>query len=81
MRWLGKLLLCGILAAALLGCERRKTTTDVEVKDRLLGGKKVEETQVIEQGDKVQIREIETKTDSDGDVEEREVEVKGDPID
>ena len=57
-----------------------KTTTQTEVKDRLLGGKKVKETEVTEQGDKTQVKETETELKPDGTLEERETTVKGDDI-
>ncbi len=83
LRLLSVTLLTIGLAFSLTACEDKppaRTTTDVEVKDRLLGGKEVEKTEVIEQGDKTQIRETETKLDDDGKVEKKEVEVKGDRI-
>ena len=58
----------------------RKTTTQTEVKDRLLGGKEVKQTEVTEQGDKTQVKETKTKTNSDGTLDKRETTVKGDDI-
>ena len=66
----------GFLSGAL--CE--KTTTKTEVKDRLLGGTEVKETQVTEQGDKTQVKETKTKLKADGTLEKRETTVKGDDI-
>jgi uncharacterized lipoprotein YehR (DUF1307 family) len=63
----------------LAGCES-KTTTQTEVKDRLLGGKEVKTTEVTEQGDKTQVKETKTKLNSDGTLEKRETSVKGDNI-
>ncbi len=57
-----------------------KTTTQTEVKDRLLGGKKVKETEVKQQGDKTQVKETRTKQKSDGTIEKRKTTVKGDDI-
>ena len=57
-----------------------KTTNQTEVKDRLLGGKEVKQTQVTEQGDKTQVTETKTKLNPDGTLEKRETTVKGDPI-
>jgi hypothetical protein len=70
----------GLMAAA-VGCEERKTTTQTEVKDKLFGGKEVETTEVIEQGDKVQVRETETDINDDGEVTKKEIEIKGDSLD
>ena len=63
----------------LSGCEK-KTTTQTEVNDRLLGGTEVKETEVTEQGDKTQVKETKTKLNSDGTLEKRETTVKGDEI-
>ena len=63
----------------LAGCDT-KTTTQTEVKDRLLGGKEVKQTEVTEQGDKTQVKETKTKVRSDGTLEKRETTVKGDDI-
>jgi len=60
----------------LAGC-KTKTTTQTEVKDRLLGGKEVKQTEVTEQGDKTQVKETKTKLNTDGTLEERENTVKG----
>ena len=57
-----------------------KTTTQTEVKDTLLGGKKVKETEVTEQGDKTQVKETKTKVKADGTLEKRTTTVKGDDI-
>ena len=57
-----------------------KTTTQTEVKDTLLGGKKVKETEVTEQGDKTQVKETKTKVKADGTLERRTTTVKGDDI-
>jgi len=57
-----------------------KTTTQTEVKDRLLGGKKVKETEVTEKGDKTQVKETKTELKPDGTLEKRETTVKGDEI-
>ena len=57
-----------------------KTTTHTEVKDTLLGGKKIKETEVTEQGDKTQLRETKTQLKPDGTLEEKETVVKGDDI-
>ena len=63
----------------LAGCDR-KTTTQTEVKDRLLGGKEVKQTEVTEQGDKTQVKETKTKLNTDGTLEGKETTVKGDDI-
>jgi hypothetical protein len=63
-----------------LGCEERKTTTQTEVRDKLLGGTEVKETTVIEQGDKTQVTETRTELESDGTLKKRETTVKGDDI-
>lgn len=60
-------------------CEQ-KTTTKTEVNDRLLGGKEVKQTEVTEQGDKTQVKETKTKTNSDGTLDEKETTIKGDKI-
>ena len=57
-----------------------KITTQTEVKDSLLGGKKVKQTEVTEQGDKLQVKETKTKVKSDGTLEKRTTTVKGDEI-
>ena len=57
-----------------------KTTTQTEVKDTLLGGKKVKETEVTEQGDKTQVKETKTKVKADGTLEKRTTTVEGDDI-
>ena len=57
-----------------------KTTTQTEVKDTLLGGKKVKETEVTEQGDKTQVKETKTKVKADGTLEKRTTTVKGDDV-
>ena len=63
-----------------MNCEQRKTTTKTEVNDRLLGGKEVKQTEVTEQGDKTQVKETKTKTNSDGTLDEKETTIKGDKI-
>jgi hypothetical protein len=70
---------CGVSGLG-LGCEERKTTTETEVRDKLLGGTEVKETTVIEQGDKTQVTETKTELKSDGTLEKRETTVKGDDI-
>lgn len=62
------------------GCKDREVTTQTEVQDKLLGGKEVKETEVIEEDGKVQVREKETEIDRHGNVEEREEKVTGDKI-
>jgi hypothetical protein len=57
-----------------------KTTTQTEAKDRLLGGKEVNETEVTEQGDKTQVKETTTKVKADGTLEKRTTTVEGDDI-
>jgi len=57
-----------------------KTTTQTEVKDKLLGGKEVKETEVTEQGDKTQVRKTKTQLKPDGTLEKKETTVKGDDI-
>ena len=69
--------LCFVLMA---GCEERKVTTQTEVHDKLLGGKEVKEKQVIQQGDKVQVREKETDIDHHGNIEEQKTTVQGDKL-
>jgi len=69
------------LMAATAGCEERRTTTQTEVKDKLFGGQEVKQTEVIEQGDKVQVRETETDINDDGEVTKKEIEIKGDSLD
>jgi len=78
-------LIIAVFSAALIviltgGCEDKKVSTQTEVHDKLLGGKEVKEKQVIEKGDKVQIREKETDIDRHGNVEEREEKVQGSDI-
>jgi hypothetical protein len=63
-----------------MNCESQKTTTKTEVNDRLLGGKEVKKTEVTEQGDKTQVKETKTKTNSDGTLDEKETTIKGDKI-
>jgi hypothetical protein len=76
----------GVILALMVGCVGwqagcdRKTTTQTEVKDRLLGGKEVKQTEVTEQGDKTQVKETKTKLNSDGTLDKRETTVKGDDI-
>lgn len=60
--------------------EPTRTTRDVEVDDKLLGGKEIKETEVIQQGDRTQVRERETDIDDEGRVEEQKVEIKGDTV-
>lgn len=81
--WTEKLLagLSLVAMLALAGCEETKVTEQTQVKDKLLGGKEVTKTQVIEQGDKTQVRETETEINNDGQVTEKKTEVKGDKID
>jgi Tfp pilus tip-associated adhesin PilY1 len=82
-KWLCKDVVLGLLAVGFLSgalCDDQKTTSQTEVKDRLLGGKEVKQTEVTEQGDKTQVRETKTKTKSDGTLEKRETSVKGDDI-
>lgn len=57
-----------------------KITTKTEVKDRLLGGKEVKQTEVTEQGDNTQVKETKTKLNPDGTLQKRETTVKGDDI-
>ena len=66
-------------AGGLAGCDT-KTTTQTEVKDRLLGGKEVKQTEVTEQGDKTQLKETKTQLKPDGTLEKKETTVKGDDI-
>ena len=63
----------------LAGCDT-KTTTQTEVKGKLLGGKEVKTTVVTEQGDKTQVNETKTTLKPDGTLEKRETTVKGDQI-
>ena len=58
----------------------QKTTTQTEVKDRLLGGKEVKQTEVIEQGDKTQVTKTKTKLNADGTLQTKETTVRGDDI-
>jgi Tfp pilus tip-associated adhesin PilY1 len=58
----------------------QKTTTQTEVQDRLLGGKKVKQTEVTEQGDKTQVKETKTELNPDGTLKKRVTIVKGDDI-
>ena len=57
-----------------------KSTTKTEVKDRLFGGKQVEQTEVTKQGDKKQVKETKTTVKSDGTLEKRKTTVKEVPI-
>lgn len=57
-----------------------KTTTKTEVKDRLLGGKEVKQTEVTDQGDKTQVKDTKTTLNPDGTLQKRETTVKGDHI-
>jgi hypothetical protein len=82
VKWLCKDVMLGFMAVCFLGgalCDK-KTTTQTEVKDRLLGGTEVKQTQVTEQGDKTQVKETKTKVKADGTLEKRETTVKGDDI-
>ena len=82
-KWLCKDVLLALMAVGFLGgalCDENKTTTKTEVNDRLLGGKEVKQTEVTEQGDKTQVKETKTKTNSDGTLDKRETKVKGDDI-
>ena len=77
--------LLGLMAVGFVGdlgmnCEQKKTTTETEVNDRLLGGKEVKKTEVTEQGDKTQVKETKTKTNADGTLDKKETTIKGDPI-
>lgn len=54
------------------------TTTDVEVHDKLGGGKEIEKKEVIDKGDRVEVRETETEVDEEGRVTEQETKVTGD---
>jgi hypothetical protein len=83
VKTLFKEVILALLTVCFLGgalCEEQKTTTQTEVKDRLLGGKEVKETQVTEQGDKTQVKETKTKLNADGTLEKKETTVKGDPL-
>ena len=60
--------------------EEQKTTTQTEVKDRLLGGKQVKQTEVTEQGDKTQVKHTKTELRPDGTLKKRETIVKGDDL-
>ena len=82
-KWLCKGMIVALMAVGCLGgalCEKQKTTSKTEVKDRLFGGTEVKQTEVTEQGDKTQVTETTTKLKSDGTLEERETSVKGDDI-
>ena len=82
-KWLCKDVMLALMAVGFLGgalCDENKTTTQTEVKDRLLGGKEVKQTEVTEQGDKTQVKETKTKLNADGTLEKRETTVKGDDI-
>jgi uncharacterized lipoprotein YehR (DUF1307 family) len=82
-KWLGTKVTIALMAlgcvSCLVGCDR-KTTTQTEVNDRLLGGTEVKQTEVTEQGDKTQVTETKTKLNADGTLEKRETTVKGDEI-
>jgi hypothetical protein len=75
-----------IVALMVLGCVggvwgcKTKTTTQTEVKDRLLGGKEVKQTEVTEQGGKTQVKETKTELKPDGTLEKKETTVKGEDI-
>ena len=71
---------CGLVLGGCACADETKTTTQTEVKDRLLGGKEVKQTEVTEQGDKTQVKETKTKLNPDGTLEKRETTVKGDDI-
>ena len=58
----------------------QKTTTQTEVKNRLLGGTEVKQTEVIEQGDKTQVKQTKTELKPDGTLKKRETVVQGDDI-
>ena len=60
--------------------KEQKSTTQTEVKDRLLGGKEVKQTEVIEQGDKTQVTKTKTKLNADGTLETKDTTVRGDDI-
>ena len=68
-----------VCVGGLAGCDT-KTTTQTEVKGKLLGGKEVKTTVVTEQGDKTQVNETKTTLKPDGTLEKRETTVKGDEI-
>jgi hypothetical protein len=68
-----------VCVGGLAGCDK-KTTTQTEVKDRLLGGKEVKQTEVTEQGAKTQVKETKTKLNTDGTLEKKETTVNGDDI-
>lgn len=70
----------GCIGGLGMNCEQKKTTTQTEINDRLLGGTEVKTTEVTEQGDKTQVKETKTKTNSDGTLDKRETTVKGDDI-
>ncbi len=77
MRWYaGLCVVAGLLFSA--GCERKHTTTQVEVKDKLLGGQEVKKTEVTQQGDKTQVKETKTDVNPDGTVRKKKTTVKGD---
>ena len=82
-KWLGTKVMLTLMVlgcvGALVGCDR-KTTTETEVKDRVLGGTEVKQTEVTEQGDKTQVKETNTKVKADGTLKKRTTTVKGDDI-
>jgi len=55
-----------------MGCEDAKVTEKTEVKDKLLGGEKVEKTRVIETDDKVRVEKEKTDIGHNGDVKSQE---------
>lgn len=75
------LLLSGLFALALFGCEKKDTSTQVEVKDKLLGGKEIKKTEVTRKGDRVQVKEKKTETNDSGTVTKEKTKVEGDDLD
>ena len=77
------LLITAMLALGLSACKEKAQVThsNTEVKDKLFGDKEVTETEVIQKGDQVQVREKKTEIDDDGHVEQQQTTVKGDKID
>lgn len=76
----------GLIAAGLLtigfGCDRSgsdtdaKVTTQTEVKDKLLGGKEIKKTTIVENGDRTSIKEEKTELNADGSKRKSSVEEK-----
>lgn len=73
--------LCLLLGVLFLGCEKKEVEKQTEVRDKLLGGKEVKETEVTREGEKVQVKERKDEIDGDGVKVKTKIDVKGDDLD